>query len=56
MRPGGDIASLEAHSYAREDLEELADLRRTVDKAIKDLHFVMAVVTRARCAPSVHDG
>lgn len=25
-----------------EDLEELADLRRTVDKAIKDLHFVMA--------------
>lgn len=40
-----NIASLEAHSYAREDLEdleELADLRRTVDKAIKDLHFVMA--------------
>lgn len=34
-----NIASLEAHSYAR---EELADLRRTVDKAIKDLHFVMA--------------
>lgn len=33
-----NIASLEAHSYAREDLEELADLRRTVDKAIKDLH------------------
>ena len=23
-------------------MEELADLRRTVDKAIKDLHFVMA--------------
>lgn len=37
-----NIASLEAHSYAREDLEELADLRRMVDKAIKDLHFVMA--------------
>lgn len=37
-----NIASFEAHSYAREDLEELADLRRTVDKAIKDLHFVMA--------------
>ena len=25
-----------------ETMEELADLRRTVDKAIKDLHFVMA--------------
>ena len=37
-----NIASLEAHSYAREDLEEMADLRRMVDKAIKDLHFVMA--------------
>lgn len=37
-----NIASLESHSYAREDLEELADLRRTVFKAIKDLRFVMA--------------
>lgn len=37
-----NIASLEANSYAREDLEELADLRRKIFKAIKDLHFVMA--------------
>jgi len=34
-----NIASLEANSYAR---EELAALRQTVYKAIKDLHFVMA--------------
>lgn len=30
------------HAVDRQKMEELADLRRTVDKAIKDLHFVMA--------------
>ena len=38
-----NIASLEAHSYAREDLEELADLRRTMDKAIKELERLSPV-------------
>lgn len=46
-----NIASLEAHSYAREDLEELADLRRTVDKPSRTCTLSWPVVTRARCAP-----
>ena len=49
-----NIASLEAHSYAREDLEELADLPD--DEVCRRLSAlpgigVWTVVARARCAP-----
>ncbi len=37
-----NIASLEAHSYAREDFDNLLHYKSQLLKAISDLHFVMA--------------
>lgn len=37
-----NIASLEVHSYARENFENLQHYKSKLLKAINDLHFVMA--------------
>lgn len=42
IKAESEAAEIAAVDESVAELEELADLRRTVDKAIKDLHFVMA--------------